>query len=73
MKQEVKKHRKAEVLSSGPRTGKRGKSIHKMQRIKRYNSVTRLASTPGHPEGVINLHGIIVPVVDIPIRFHGRT
>ena len=35
-----------------------------------YDSVTRIANAPDFIKGVINLRGIIVPIVDMRIKFH---
>ena len=43
--------------------------ILKVQEIRRYEAVTRIAGTPEHLKGVINLRGNIVPIVDMRIRF----
>ena len=46
-----------------------GIDILKVQEIRRYEAVTRIAGTPEHLKGVINLRGNIVPIVDMRIRF----
>jgi purine-binding chemotaxis protein CheW len=43
--------------------------ILKVQEIRRYEAVTRIAGAPEHLKGVINLRGNIVPIVDMRIRF----
>ena len=43
--------------------------ILKVQEIRRYDAVTRIANTPAFIKGVINLRGIIVPIVDLRIKF----
>ncbi|MDB5907108.1 MAG: chemotaxis protein CheW [Massilia sp.] len=47
-----------------------GLDIQKVQEIRGYEAVTRLANTPAFFKGVINLRGVIVPVVDMRIRFN---
>lgn len=47
-----------------------GINILKVQEIRGYESVTRIANAPGFIKGVINLRGIIVPIVDMRIRFN---
>jgi purine-binding chemotaxis protein CheW len=47
-----------------------GIEILKVQEIRGYESVTRIANAPEYIKGVINLRGIIVPIVDMRIRFN---
>ena len=47
-----------------------GIEILKVQEIRGYDAVTSLANTPEFIKGVINLRGIIVPIVDMRIKFH---
>ena len=47
-----------------------GIDILKVQEIRGYDSVTRIANTPEFIKGVINLRGHIVPIVDLRIKFH---
>lgn len=44
--------------------------ILKVQEIRGYESVTRIANTPDFIKGVINLRGLIVPIVDMRIKFN---
>ena len=46
-----------------------GIDILKVQEIRGYDSVTRIANTPEFIRGVINLRGHIVPIVDLRVRF----
>ncbi len=46
-----------------------GIDILKVQEIRGYEAVTRIANAPPHVKGVINLRGNIVPIVDMRIRF----
>ena len=46
-----------------------GIDILKVQEIRGYDSVTTIANTPNFIKGVINLRGIIVPIVDMRIKF----
>jgi purine-binding chemotaxis protein CheW len=39
-----------------------------VQEIKSYDAVTKIANTPGHIKGVINLRSIIVPIIDVRIK-----
>ena len=41
-----------------------------MQEIRGYDAVTAIANTPEFIKGVINLRGIIVPIVDMRIKFN---
>ena len=47
-----------------------GIDILKVQEIRGYDNVTRIANAPAFIKGVINLRGIIVPIVDMRIKFH---
>ncbi|CAH2780187.1 MAG: Positive regulator of CheA protein activity (CheW) [uncultured Paraburkholderia sp.] len=47
-----------------------GIDILKVQEIRGYDNVTRIANAPDFIKGGINLHGIIVPIVDMRIKFH---
>lgn len=47
-----------------------GIEILKVQEIRGYDAVTTLANTPEFIKGVINLRGIIVPIVDMRLKFH---
>jgi purine-binding chemotaxis protein CheW len=42
-----------------------GVDILKVQEIRGYESVTRIANAPDYIKGVINLRGIIVPIIDM--------
>ncbi|MFN8751538.1 MAG: methyl-accepting chemotaxis protein, partial [Betaproteobacteria bacterium] len=46
-----------------------GIEILKVQEIRGYDAVTRLANAPEFIKGVINLRGVIVPIVDLRIKF----
>jgi len=43
--------------------------ILKVQEIRGYEAVTRIANTPAFIKGVVNLRGVIVPIVDLRIKF----
>jgi purine-binding chemotaxis protein CheW len=47
-----------------------GIDILKVQEIRGYEAVTRIANAPAFVKGVINLRGIIIPVVDMRIKFN---
>lgn len=46
-----------------------GIDILKVQEIRGYDAVTSIANMPAFIKGVINLRGIIVPIVDLRIKF----
>ncbi len=46
-----------------------GIDILRVQEIRGYESPTRIANVPSFIKGVINLRGLIVPVVDLRIKF----
>ena len=46
-----------------------GIDILKVQEIRGYETVTRIANAPEFIKGVVNLRGIIVPIVDMRIKF----
>ncbi len=47
-----------------------GIDILKVQEIRGYENVTHIANAPEFIKGVVNLRGIIVPIVDMRIRFN---
>src|SRR3972149_7482604 len=47
-----------------------GIEILKVQEIRGYESVTRIANAPEFIKGVVNLRGIIGPIVDMRIKFN---
>ena len=47
-----------------------GIEILKVQEIRCYEAVTRIANAPEFIKGVVNLRGIIVPIVDMRIKFN---
>lgn len=47
-----------------------GVDILKVQEIRGYEAVTRIANAPDFIKGVVNLRGIIVPIVDMRIKFN---
>lgn len=46
-----------------------GIDILKVQEIRGYDSVTRIANVPEFIKGLVNLRGVIVPIVDMRIKF----
>ena len=47
-----------------------GLDILKVQEIRGYEAVTRIAIAPEFFKGVMNLRGVIVPIVDMRIKFN---
>ena len=59
-----------EVLSFRLGSEEYGVDILKVQEIRGYEAVTAIANSPDYLKGVINLRGIIVPIVDMRIKFN---
>ena len=49
-----------------------GIDILKVQEIRGYDQVTRIANTPDFIKGVTNLRGVIVPIIDLRVNFGQR-
>ncbi|GJI96975.1 chemotaxis protein CheW [Duganella caerulea] len=47
-----------------------GIDIQKVAEIRSYETPTRIANAPDFVKGVVNLRGIIVPIVDMRIKFN---
>ncbi len=47
-----------------------GIDILKVQEIRGYETPTRMANVPEFIKGVVNLRGIIVPIIDLRIKFN---
>jgi purine-binding chemotaxis protein CheW len=47
-----------------------GIQIQKVQELRGYDAVTRIANAPDYIKGVVNLRGTIVPIVDMRIKFN---
>ena len=47
-----------------------GIDILRVQEIRSYEEPTRFANTPAAIKGVINLRGVIVPIIDMRIKFN---
>lgn len=47
-----------------------GVDIQKVQELRGYDAVTRIANSPAFLMGVVNLRGIIVPIVDMRIKLN---
>ena len=46
-----------------------GIDIQKVQELRGYDAVTRIANAPEFVKGLVNLRGVIVPIVDMRIKF----
>ena len=57
-----------EVLSFKLGAEEYGIDILKVQEIRGYEQPTRIANAPGFMKGVVNLRGVIVPIVDMRLR-----
>ena len=58
-----------EVLVFVLGTEEYGVDILKVQEIRGYDKVTPIPSAPDYLKGVVNLRGIIVPIVDMRVKF----
>jgi purine-binding chemotaxis protein CheW len=47
-----------------------GIDILKVQEIRGYDQVTRIANSPEFIKGVVNLRGVIVPIIDLRLKFN---
>ncbi len=45
-----------------------GVDIQKVQELRGYDAVTRIANAPEFIKGVVNLRGVIVPIIDMRIK-----
>jgi purine-binding chemotaxis protein CheW len=50
-----------------------GIDILKVQEIRGYENPTRIANAPAFIKGVVNLRGVVVPIVDMRMRFGCET
>lgn len=46
-----------------------GMDILRVQEIRSYEEPTRMANAPDYLKGVVNLRGVIVPIIDMRIKF----
>jgi len=58
----------ADFLSFRLNTKEYGIDILRVQEIRSYEEPTRIANAPHFIKGVVNLRGVIVPVVDLRIK-----
>ncbi len=47
-----------------------GIDILNVQEIRGYDTVTRIANSPAFIKGVINMRGVIVPIIDMRLKFN---
>ena len=47
-----------------------GIDILRVQEIRSYEEPTRMANAPEYIKGVVNLRGVIVPIIDMRIKFN---
>lgn len=47
-----------------------GIDILKVQEIRGYDAVTKIANAPSYIKGVINMRGVIVPIIDMRLKFN---
>jgi len=59
-----------EVLSFTLGAEEYGIDILRVQEIRGYEQPTRIANAPHFVKGVVNLRGVIVPIVDMRLRFN---
>lgn len=50
-----------------------GVDIQKVQELRGYDAVTQIANAPAYMKGVVNLRGIIVPIIDLRIKLGNAT
>ncbi len=62
-------HGNAEYLSFRLGAEEYGINILKVQEIRGYEASTRMVNAPAYVLGVLNLRGVIVPILDMRIRF----
>ncbi len=62
--------RPREFLSFKLGTEEYGIDILRVQEIRGYEKPTRMANVPEFIKGVVNLRGIIVPIIDLRIKFN---
>lgn len=43
--------------------------IRDVQEIRSYSHATHIANAPEHIKGIVNLRGVVVPILDLRIRF----
>ena len=66
-------HTAAEYLTFRLGAEEYGIDILRVQEIRSYEAPTRIANAPGFIKGVVNLRGVIVPVVDLRLKLNCAT
>jgi purine-binding chemotaxis protein CheW len=69
----VSTHSEQEFLSFKLGSEKYGIDIQQVQELRSYEAVTKIANTPDYIKGVVNLRGIIVPIIDLRLKFQTDT
>jgi purine-binding chemotaxis protein CheW len=59
-----------EVLTFALGAEEYGIDIQMVQELRGYEAVTKMANAPDYFKGVVNLRGVIVPVIDMRIKFN---
>lgn len=70
MAEPLVKRRLSEVLAFTLGSEEYAIDILKVQEIRGYGNVTRIANAPDFIKGVVNLRGVIVPIADMRIWFN---
>ena len=70
MQNRAASHGITEVLAFTLGEEEYGINLLKVQEIRGYDAVTRIANVPDFIKGVVNLRGIIVPIIDMRIKFN---
>ena len=70
MNEQISEASVGEYLTFVLGTEEYGIEILKVQEIRGYDAVTKIANTPDFIKGVINLRGTIAPIVDLRVRFN---
>lgn len=69
----VSTHSEQEFLSFKLGSEEYGIDIQQVQELRSYEAVTKIANTPDYIKGVVNLRGIIVPILDLRLKFQTDT
>lgn len=62
-----------EILAFNLADEQYGIDLLAVQEIRGYENVTRIANSPDFIKGVVNLRGLIVPIIDLRLRFNTGT
>jgi purine-binding chemotaxis protein CheW len=69
METDEESHASIEVLAFKLGDEEYAIDIQRVQELRGYDAVTHIANSPDFIKGVVNLRGIIVPIVDMRIKF----